>query len=206
MSTYADASLIYYHSGYKAGTAYSLKPTDGRGDLTFTRASTATRRNQVGIWVSEANNVPLLNYPVGSGCGSLLLQSQYTNLNIRSQEINLWQDLGGTSVTTNVDSSIISGQESSRLTFDGAGFRIRRTFPFNISSNNLYMGVLLFVKNENFTSVEVFNITLTNSTASPNDFALQCALNVVAKTGTFSLSGGAGTGRVGSPISASVTE
>jgi hypothetical protein len=39
MSTYDDASLIYYPSGYKAGTAYSLKPTDGSGDLTFTRAS-----------------------------------------------------------------------------------------------------------------------------------------------------------------------
>jgi hypothetical protein len=39
MSLYDDASLILYPSGYKAGTAYSLKPTDGSGDLTFTRAS-----------------------------------------------------------------------------------------------------------------------------------------------------------------------
>ena len=49
MSTYDDASLIYYPSGYKAGTAYSLKPTDGSGDLTFTRASTATRVNAEGL-------------------------------------------------------------------------------------------------------------------------------------------------------------
>jgi hypothetical protein len=49
MSTYADASLIYYPSGYKAGTAYSLKPTDGSGDLTFTRASSATRVNAEGL-------------------------------------------------------------------------------------------------------------------------------------------------------------
>ena len=49
MSTYADASLIYYPSGYKAGMAYSLKPTDGSGDLTFTRASSATRVNAEGL-------------------------------------------------------------------------------------------------------------------------------------------------------------
>ena len=49
MSTYNDASLIYYPSGYKAGKAYSLKPTDGSGDLTFTRASSATRVNEQGL-------------------------------------------------------------------------------------------------------------------------------------------------------------
>jgi hypothetical protein len=49
MSTYDDASLIYYPSGYKAGKAYSLKPTDGSGDLTFTRASSATRVNSDGL-------------------------------------------------------------------------------------------------------------------------------------------------------------
>jgi hypothetical protein len=49
MSIYNDASLIYYPSGYKAGKAYSLKPTDGSGDLTFTRASSATRVNAEGL-------------------------------------------------------------------------------------------------------------------------------------------------------------
>ena len=49
MSIYNDASLIYYPSGYKASKAYSLKPTDGSGDLTFTRASTATRVNAEGL-------------------------------------------------------------------------------------------------------------------------------------------------------------
>jgi len=60
MSTYTDASLIYYPSGYKAGTAYSLKPTDGSGDLTFTRASTATRVNEQGLIEGVRTN--LLTY------------------------------------------------------------------------------------------------------------------------------------------------
>jgi hypothetical protein len=49
MSTYSDASLIFYPSGYKASKLYSLKPTDGSGDLTFTRASSATRVNAAGL-------------------------------------------------------------------------------------------------------------------------------------------------------------
>ena len=59
MSTYDDASLIYYPSGYKAGTAYSLKPTDGSGDLTFTRASTATRVNADGLIEKVRTNLIL---------------------------------------------------------------------------------------------------------------------------------------------------
>jgi hypothetical protein len=59
MSTYDDASLIYYPSGYKAGTAYSLKPTDGSGDLTFTRASSATRVNSDGLIESPRTNLVL---------------------------------------------------------------------------------------------------------------------------------------------------
>jgi hypothetical protein len=59
MSTYDDASLIYYPSGYKAGTAYSLKPTDGSGDLDFTRASTATRVNADGLIEGVRTNLAL---------------------------------------------------------------------------------------------------------------------------------------------------
>jgi archaellum component FlaG (FlaF/FlaG flagellin family) len=49
MSFYDDASLIMFPSGYKEDKIYSLKPTDGSGDLTFTRASTATRVNAEGL-------------------------------------------------------------------------------------------------------------------------------------------------------------
>jgi hypothetical protein len=49
MSFYDDASLIMFPSGYKEDKIYSLKPTDGSGDLDFTRASTATRVNAEGL-------------------------------------------------------------------------------------------------------------------------------------------------------------
>ncbi len=42
-SFYDDASLVMIPSGYKNAKIYCEKPTDGSGDLTFTRASSATR-------------------------------------------------------------------------------------------------------------------------------------------------------------------
>jgi len=55
MSTLLDqASLVLIPSGYKEDIVYSQKPTDGSGDLTFTRASDGTRVNSAGL----VENVP----------------------------------------------------------------------------------------------------------------------------------------------------
>jgi hypothetical protein len=43
MSTFDDASLVFIPSGYKNQKLYSVKPLSGDGDLTFSRASSATR-------------------------------------------------------------------------------------------------------------------------------------------------------------------
>ena len=79
MSLYDDASLIMYPSGVKSGKIYCQKPTDGTGDLTFTRASTATRVNASGLIEDVASGVPRIDYS-GGGCGKLLLEPQRTNL------------------------------------------------------------------------------------------------------------------------------
>ena len=49
MSFLTDASLVFIPSGYKEDKAYSIKPTDGSGDLTFARASDGTRVNSDGL-------------------------------------------------------------------------------------------------------------------------------------------------------------
>lgn len=49
MSLYDDASLIVYPSGYKESKIYAQKPVNGTGDLTFARASSATRVNEQGL-------------------------------------------------------------------------------------------------------------------------------------------------------------
>ena len=60
MSYYGDASLVLIPSGYKNGKVYSQKPTDGAGDLTFTRASNATRVASNGLIEKVRTN--LLTY------------------------------------------------------------------------------------------------------------------------------------------------
>ena len=44
-----SASLVLIPSGYKEDTVYSVVPTDGSGDLSFTRASNGTRVNSAGL-------------------------------------------------------------------------------------------------------------------------------------------------------------
>jgi hypothetical protein len=49
MSLFDSASLVVTPNGYKEDKLYSIKPTDGSGDLVVTRATTATRVNSDGL-------------------------------------------------------------------------------------------------------------------------------------------------------------
>jgi hypothetical protein len=61
MSTFDDASLVMIPSGYKTSKVYSVKPTDGTGDLTFTRSNdTASRIGPDGLIEKVRTN--LLTY------------------------------------------------------------------------------------------------------------------------------------------------
>jgi len=56
-----DASLVMIPSGYKDGKLYSVKPTDGSGDFTFSRGSNlaATRVNSEGLIEKGRENLLL---------------------------------------------------------------------------------------------------------------------------------------------------
>jgi hypothetical protein len=49
MSLLDTASLLLTPNAYKEGKLYSVIPSDGSGDFTFTRATTATRVNSAGL-------------------------------------------------------------------------------------------------------------------------------------------------------------
>jgi hypothetical protein len=49
MSFFDEASWVLIPEGIKEDVVYAQKPTDGLGDLTFTRASDATRTNSAGV-------------------------------------------------------------------------------------------------------------------------------------------------------------
>ena len=52
-----QASLVMVPSGYKEDTVYSVVPSDGSGDLSFTRASNGTRVNSAGLVEDVAWNL-----------------------------------------------------------------------------------------------------------------------------------------------------
>ena len=72
------ASLLLIPSGYKANKLYSEIPTNGNGDFTWARTSTANRTNSSGNIELMATGVPRLSYMYGS-CPSVLLEPQRTN-------------------------------------------------------------------------------------------------------------------------------
>jgi hypothetical protein len=49
MSLLDTASLIVTPNGYKEGKLYSVIPSDGSGDMSVVRATTATRVNSAGL-------------------------------------------------------------------------------------------------------------------------------------------------------------
>jgi hypothetical protein len=95
-----SGSLLLVPSGYKSGKVYSEIPTNGNGDLTFTRASTAVRTNSTGLLESMATGVPRLSYMYGS-CPALLLEPQRTNLVLQSEDLTNGWSTEGLTVTAN---------------------------------------------------------------------------------------------------------
>lgn len=87
MSLFDSASLVVTPNGTKASKLYAIKPTDASGDLSVTRATTATRVNSSGLIESVATNVPRLDY-TNSTCPSILVEPQRTNLFSYSEQFD----------------------------------------------------------------------------------------------------------------------
>jgi hypothetical protein len=158
MTALDTASLVFYPSGYKESKLYSIKPTDGTGDLTFTRASSATRVNAQGLIESVATNVPRIDF-TGGGCGSLLLEPQRTNLLTYSEDFSnaIWTNTGGAiSVDPTADFSpnnTLSGNEFNEGTSSGR----RAVFEdISVTANQSYT-LTVFVKKE---TLDYFRIAI----------------------------------------------
>jgi hypothetical protein len=84
---FADASLVMIPEGYATGVVYGQRPLTSDSQLTFTRASTATRVGPDGAIAVVGSNVPRIDY-TGGGCGKLLLEPQRTNLVLYSEQFD----------------------------------------------------------------------------------------------------------------------
>ena len=89
MTLLSEASFLLTPNGYKASKLYQAIPTNGNGDMTVTRATTATRVDENDLVSSVASNVPRIDY-TGGGCPSILLEPQRTNLFPYSEDLTQW--------------------------------------------------------------------------------------------------------------------
>jgi len=79
MGLFSKASIVMTPNGVKAGKVYSIKPSNGDGDFTFSRSTVANKEASDDLITEVAANVPRLDYSDGT-CPSILLEPQSTNL------------------------------------------------------------------------------------------------------------------------------
>lgn len=133
---YDKASFIFTANAYSASRAFSIKPTNGTGDLIFSRASSKTRVNSSGVIESIATDVPALNYSSSLSCPVLQLEPTRTNLFYPSDPSS-----GGSNVTFTTNDWGIGLTNKATLTnrkVSGAGAYFYGTISPTIVSGSTY--------------------------------------------------------------------
>jgi hypothetical protein len=131
MSLLNEASFLVTPNGYKEDKLYAAIPTNGNGDMTVTRATTATRVDENDLISSVASNVPRIDY-TGGGCPSILLEPQRTNLLLNSATV-VTQTITTTAVANTLSfygtgTITLSGTFAGTLVGTGASNRVSLTF------------------------------------------------------------------------------
>ena len=178
MSAFYDlASLVVVPSGYKASKVYAQKPLTTDGQLTFSRASVATRVNASGLIEEVASNVPRLDY-LGSTCPKLNLEPQRTNTQIQSEGFVNWLGIDNVTLTANTtDTTAPTGANTATKVVIGSGAPIR---IYEYTGSSAGSGTIsLFVK-AGTTSV----ISLFTSSASLSVYYDLSSQVVTPTTGT----------------------
>jgi hypothetical protein len=131
MTLLSEASFLITPNGYKASKLYAAIPTNGDGDMTFTRATTATRVDENDLISSVASNVPRIDY-TGGGCPSILLEPQRTNIVLNSATV-VTQTITTAAVANTLSfygtgTITLSGTFAGTLVGTGATNRVSLTF------------------------------------------------------------------------------
>ena len=171
MSTYTDASLIVTPNAYKAGKLYSLKPTDGSGDLDVVRATTATYVGSDGLIKTALANEVRFDYTNGS-CPSILVEPQRTNLVTYSEQFdNADWVKNNISVTANNTSSPRGTMTADLIQVSGGSNFISKPFTITNSAHSFSVyakkgnwDIFRIVNGSSASNVAWFN--LTNGTTS----------------------------------------
>jgi hypothetical protein len=151
----ATPSIVLVPDRYKAAVLYSQIPDSGAVDFGVTRATTAYRTNASGILESVASGVPRLDYPIGGGCPSLLVEPAATNLLLRSEEFDnaYWTKEPSVQVVTSGSVLNKRGVTSQKLEFISGG--IRRLFrSFSYVSGTTYT-LSIFAKSDGVANLRL---------------------------------------------------
>ena len=175
MSLLNDASLIVTPNGYKGGVTtgklYSVKPTNGDGDMDVTRNTTSTRVNSAGLIQSVAFNAPRIDYPPLGGCPRILVEPQRTNNILYSEEFDnaSWNKSDAT-ISANATISPNGTLIADKLiegTSNGQHYTNR-----NITNSNSLFSFSIFAKKSerNFLYLNAFATNLNNFTYVPSAY------------------------------------
>ena len=141
MSLLDTASLIVTPNAYKEGKLYSVIPSDGSGDFTFTRATTATRVNSSGL-------VELVPY----------------NLLTYSEQLSNWTNIQFVTVTDNVETAPNGTLTASRIN-ETAVTNVHRLFlnP-TVSANKHTYSVYLKAGTRNWAFLRLDGLSIDQRT------------------------------------------
>ncbi len=165
------ASIIITPTGYDTSELLAIKPSNGDGDLDFSRASTATRTNALQTIENVSINVPRIDYT--GGVGHILLEPQSTNLITYSEDFSQWNRVNNVALSTDSTVKNPDGTDSTKLTKDSSGTSIVSDDGISISASTTYV-FSFFVKKGNFDVVRAevgsgpnnVNVSYTFSTDS----------------------------------------
>ncbi len=139
MSLLDDASLLVTPNAEKEGKLYSIIPTNGNGDFSVTRATTATRVNAAGL-------VELVPYNL------LQYSEQFDNA--------AWSKTGAT-ITANSITSPSGVQNADTITQSGATINIFQSINISNTGNYTYS---VYLKKGNFDSSSPFRFGVFRGT------------------------------------------
>jgi hypothetical protein len=164
-----EASLVITPNAVEEGKLFSIKPTDGSGDLSVVRATTKTRVNSLGVIESVPINVASLDYSNGS-CPSILVEPQRTNLITFSEDFAVGQaSYNNASVLVNTDISPNGTLTADKVTFNGDFSAVRKNFTYLAGTTytiSFYAkrvsGVDSFIMFDSTNSVTIATFNFTN--------------------------------------------
>ena len=140
MSLLESASLILTPNGYKSGKLYSIVPSSGNGDLTFTRATSASRTNSSGLIENVLTGVPRLDY--SGSIPSILLEPQRTNLNTYSSTFTNWNKISVTPILNSIILSPNGTADSYKISRDSESVNSYISKPSTSTSNTIFTATI----------------------------------------------------------------